>query len=418
MVGRNELCPCGSGKKYKKCCMNKEIISNRIQKKVNLVRENYSSVYEKLYQYSMNKEFEDDRKKANNNFYIIDDEELNSNMEVFFNTYFMFDYLISEKKLLIESFIEKNANKISKNQQTILTGMLNSYVSLFEIKEKNETNVKLVEQFTKEEYEIDDIELLKSFTICEKLIARPVKIADTTLLIDITLSITSQVSEQIVNEVNSIYEKYKDVFSDLKTFLYYQSLMMYKYIQQLLEPKVAEYLFKQVQDLKEKEENAKENLSDSKNTDETKEENTEESKVENTDETKKEVAVTETKVEDTEQIKEENTTETKEENTEKEKNIAESKKESTEKNSDSTEKVLKLLEENVDSEYKQECIDFAKEIFNSIEVKNRTEVGWAAGIEYYIKKKHFSRVVQVDVARKYNISANTVRTRYKLLENI
>jgi len=25
VVGRNDLCPCGSGKKYKKCCLNKEI---------------------------------------------------------------------------------------------------------------------------------------------------------------------------------------------------------------------------------------------------------------------------------------------------------------------------------------------------------------------------------------------------------
>lgn len=23
-IGRNESCPCGSGKKYKKCCMNKD----------------------------------------------------------------------------------------------------------------------------------------------------------------------------------------------------------------------------------------------------------------------------------------------------------------------------------------------------------------------------------------------------------
>lgn len=23
-IGRNDICPCGSGKKYKKCCMNKE----------------------------------------------------------------------------------------------------------------------------------------------------------------------------------------------------------------------------------------------------------------------------------------------------------------------------------------------------------------------------------------------------------
>jgi uncharacterized protein YchJ len=26
-VGRNELCSCGSGKKFKKCCLNKELIA-------------------------------------------------------------------------------------------------------------------------------------------------------------------------------------------------------------------------------------------------------------------------------------------------------------------------------------------------------------------------------------------------------
>ena len=24
LLGRNELCPCGSGKKYKRCCLNKD----------------------------------------------------------------------------------------------------------------------------------------------------------------------------------------------------------------------------------------------------------------------------------------------------------------------------------------------------------------------------------------------------------
>jgi len=31
MIGRNDLCPCGSGKKYKKCCMNKEQLNNVFQ---------------------------------------------------------------------------------------------------------------------------------------------------------------------------------------------------------------------------------------------------------------------------------------------------------------------------------------------------------------------------------------------------
>ena len=30
-IGRNDPCPCGSGKKYKKCCINKEIDFNTLQ---------------------------------------------------------------------------------------------------------------------------------------------------------------------------------------------------------------------------------------------------------------------------------------------------------------------------------------------------------------------------------------------------
>lgn len=32
-VGRNEPCPCGSGKKFKNCCMNKKNWDNKIPKK-------------------------------------------------------------------------------------------------------------------------------------------------------------------------------------------------------------------------------------------------------------------------------------------------------------------------------------------------------------------------------------------------
>lgn len=32
MVGRNDPCPCGSGKKYKKCCMNKNLDKNELWK--------------------------------------------------------------------------------------------------------------------------------------------------------------------------------------------------------------------------------------------------------------------------------------------------------------------------------------------------------------------------------------------------
>lgn len=45
LLGRNEICPCGSGMKYKKCCLNKDIVSERVGRKVNLSQKQYSDLY-------------------------------------------------------------------------------------------------------------------------------------------------------------------------------------------------------------------------------------------------------------------------------------------------------------------------------------------------------------------------------------
>lgn len=31
-AGRNDVCPCGSGKKYKNCCLNKPTVSEKLKK--------------------------------------------------------------------------------------------------------------------------------------------------------------------------------------------------------------------------------------------------------------------------------------------------------------------------------------------------------------------------------------------------
>jgi hypothetical protein len=48
MVGRNDPCPCGSGKKYKKCCINKTLNENGLWKERALVFDSQYSFNEKL----------------------------------------------------------------------------------------------------------------------------------------------------------------------------------------------------------------------------------------------------------------------------------------------------------------------------------------------------------------------------------
>ncbi len=55
MLGRNELCPCGSGKKYKRCCLNKDVVVDRAGRKVGTAQNNiqnyileYMSIQDKI----------------------------------------------------------------------------------------------------------------------------------------------------------------------------------------------------------------------------------------------------------------------------------------------------------------------------------------------------------------------------------
>ena len=53
MLGRNELCPCGSGKKYKRCCLNKDVVVDRAGRKVGTAQKQYSELYTRIYEYDV-----------------------------------------------------------------------------------------------------------------------------------------------------------------------------------------------------------------------------------------------------------------------------------------------------------------------------------------------------------------------------
>ena len=46
-IGRNDLCPCGSGKKYKKCCMNAEKDNMNLKQKY---KDKYNIILKDLHQ--------------------------------------------------------------------------------------------------------------------------------------------------------------------------------------------------------------------------------------------------------------------------------------------------------------------------------------------------------------------------------
>ncbi|MGL5714799.1 MAG: SEC-C metal-binding domain-containing protein [Paraclostridium sp.] len=344
MLGRNELCPCGSGKKYKRCCLNKDVVTERAGRKIVLSQKQYSQLYSKLYEYSRQPKFEEEYKKAQDMFYILENENINKKFESFFNTYFIQDHIMENKKVITVEFFEENKYNLNKFEIDILKSLFESFVSVYEIKEKLEDKILLLDCLTNKEIYTEDINLLSGFKKGDCIIARIVEVDGSHLLLDVTVSISSSIKDIIVNDIEHFYKQYEDLYNDMKTFLIYHTHILYKYVQQLLDPQIAEHLKNQ--------------------------------KVEND---KKKETVSESVCED-------------------------------------ECKVTSLLKMQIEDETLDKCLEFWNEYKSkNTEIKG-SENGWAAAVEYHVRKENGQSVTQSQISKKYDISPSTLGKRHKDLK--
>ncbi|SCI21093.1 Predicted metal-binding protein related to the C-terminal domain of SecA [uncultured Clostridium sp.] len=342
MLGRNDLCPCGSGKKYKKCCLNKDMASERSSRKVGLSQKQYYELYSKISEFSRDEKFKAEYDKARETFFIMEDEEINSKFERFFNTYFIQDHIMENKKVMTVEFFEANRDNLDMVERDILRSLFESYVSVYEVKEIQDEKILLKDCLNDVELYTEDINLLKDFKVGSPMIARVVKVGDINILIDITISISEAIKDTIVNDIKALFAQYEDIYKDMKTFLIHHTHILYKYIQQLLEPSIAEYL-------------------------------------------KNQRAEKASKAEAVEVC-------------------------------ESDDKVITMLKQNIEEDLLQSGIDF----WNGYKAANGevkgAENGWAAGVEYYVKKEAGQSITQAQIAKKYEISPSTLGKRYKDLK--
>ena len=196
--------------------------------------------------------------------------------------------------------------------------------SVYEVKEVLDGKILLKDCLTEREVYTEDVKLLADFKVGSSMIARIVDVEDTSILIDITISISDAVKEVIVNDIKTLFGQYEDLYKDMKTFLIHHTHILYKYMQQLLEPSIADYLKKQ--------------------------------------------------------------------------------------------KVCTVLKQNVEAEYLNSCIDFWNDFKEANGEVKGSENGWAAAVEYHIKKVAGQVITQAQISKKYEISQSTLGKRYKDLK--
>ena len=475
MVGRNDLCPCGSGKKYKKCCLVKdeaiEIAKNRI---INGTKK-FESIIGKVMEFSNREEYADYKNK-----FEIDNCGLKNTMKI----YYLTNYKYNKQTSIMMEYFNRNKNILNKNELSILENTLNSYISVYQVKEKDINKILIKDVLLDQNVYVEDIELFSNFDVGDYILARIVSVDNTKILLDKTIKIDETTKDKIRENLDNRYRETKKKVKTKKQCLINNIKFMYKNIEELYnqeikkiacdisinkeKQKIQEPIVKEIVEvLKEPtvkqiedkitttqvdeniEETIIEKLEDDKST---KTENKQKKQVmaRKARESNKNVALNKEKLEEklkqrlktTKQIQDkkqkkssnkvyninsklsnkvENIPSYKAQQIEsKTKNISISKIENNvvaKMNLDKTKnencKVYDLLISKIESEYRDKCILQWEKFKRTYKSYKGSENGWAAAIEYYVKKSIDETVTQKEISKKYNISIKTLGKRYK-----
>ncbi len=135
-IGRNTLCPCGSGKKYKKCCFLRVIPTVRTEKEIFLnILHSIQLFFEKKHYDLMPDAYEEFWGKFDPNESMNEDEQSFSDTN--FSTWLLIDYSVNELEYesLVDSYLKKKKKKLDDDELKMLTMLEKSFVSLYEVKD-------------------------------------------------------------------------------------------------------------------------------------------------------------------------------------------------------------------------------------------------------------------------------------------
>jgi hypothetical protein len=131
-IGRNDPCPCGSGKKHKNCCLGLKGIVETNQKPFDLYSQLISSIKIKLDQ-NYQSQIKKLRKSLQDRFLrLCTTHYLPEEQETFLSDWLWFDMTDSEGETFSSEYLQNNGNFMEAPLRECLQALNNSYLSLYE----------------------------------------------------------------------------------------------------------------------------------------------------------------------------------------------------------------------------------------------------------------------------------------------
>ncbi len=212
-INRNDPCPCGSGKKYKSCCMRKDQAIESREMSL-LPEEGY--LLDKLYQYGQSPRFRGDMINAFNLFWggVFDyggDEPVLSQVDIRRTMeWFVFDYHTStDRRQIIDLFTETQANDYSPEAKEVLQAWSQSAGGVFRVLSRSQDTLSLYDPLRQESLEVQDAPLARNTLNGDLLLGRLFELRGTKRLSLMTLALPGAFEPDLVAYLNNAYDLYR-----------------------------------------------------------------------------------------------------------------------------------------------------------------------------------------------------------------
>jgi hypothetical protein len=175
-IQRNDPCPCGSGKKYKHCCLRKETEG----KSEAMSRDRaWNTMMDKLLDFSREERFRQELQSAFDLFwnrtYTIDQADSLEPMQVMgFLDWFAHDHqTAADGRRIVEIFLDERGSALSTQERELLEIERDALLSAFEVKEVKEgETVGLLDVFQDTEAQVKHTPSLRGIAVGQLLLAR------------------------------------------------------------------------------------------------------------------------------------------------------------------------------------------------------------------------------------------------------
>jgi len=213
-VGRNDPCPCGSGKKYKHCCLRKETTA----KSEVITRDRaWQTVRDALIDFSREVRFGPDLESAFDLFwdksYTLEGPDSLDPVQVMsFLDWYVHDYRTStDGRRIVEIFLTERDSTLSEQELQLLDAAQDSLFSAYEVTDVEESKTaKLLDVFQDLEYELQYVPTRAEIMAGQLLLGRLVTAGDFRRFSWIAMLVPLEAEDDLKAYIQEMFARYQE----------------------------------------------------------------------------------------------------------------------------------------------------------------------------------------------------------------